>query len=485
MTILPTFIVINNGLLIIDLRAGEKKDQFKNAILRALSSTSSQPQHTLSQSPDSHISTAAQDTLDQTLPQASTLATSSYSTHPSLSQPGTTDPGVHRSSATSPSPSIQSNSSNTNPDARSFAARSTIDRANMAPSDSPNVHPAAAAPSNAVWPTVATSTARGPQPSQDVQNLLADRRRRLEKEKREKEAAESAERKAKAEARKGATDSAPNSAKAKQATYAAQQRKQHQEAKLERERILRQIEHDKAERREKEERRKAMAKAEAEGNDGAGGLVDQQLASEVNSPKATRTRDCALQVRLFDGSTIRCRFPSDQTLRGHVRPWVDEKRSDDVPYTFKQVLTPMPNRTLSISEEEETLQSLGLSPSATLVITPVQGYTTAYRSRQGIVSKGASAGYSVISTGAGLVTGTLGSFLGLGRATASGGVSDDHDDTIQSNAEADTIESGSGIKIRTLQDQRDGQEDQQLYNGNQVRAFFRLAVQSINSDCRS
>ena len=59
----------------------------------------------------------------------------------------------------------------------------------------------------------------------------------------------------------------PNSAKGKQATYAAQQRKRQQEAKLERDRILQQIEHDKAERKEKEEQRKALARAELEEKD--------------------------------------------------------------------------------------------------------------------------------------------------------------------------------------------------------------------------
>ena len=313
-----------------------------------------------------------------------------------------------------------------------------------------------------------SSASPGGQPSQTVQNLLADRRRRLEIDKKEKDATEKAERKAKAEARKEAMVVAPDSAKAKQATYAAQQRRRQQEAKLERERILKQIEHDKAERKEKEERRKAIAKAEAEGTDGAGGLVDQQLASEVNFPKATRSKECAVQVRLFDGSTVRSRFASDETLRGNVRPWIDQQKSDDVPYTFKLVLTPMPNRTLSISEEEDTLQTLGLTPSATLVIVPVQGYTAAYSGGQGIVLKGASAGYNVVSAGASIVTGALGTFLGLGRATAPGELPDAHDTTMQGNAEADATGTGSGINIRTLQDQRDVPDDHQLYNGNQV-----------------
>ncbi len=147
---------------------------------------------------------------------------------------------------------------------------------------------------------------------------------------------------------------------------------------------------------------------------------------------------------------------------------IDQQKSDDVPYTFKLVLTPMPNRTLSISKEEETLQSLGLTPSATLVIVPVQGYIAAYSGGPGIISKGASAGYNVVSAGAGIVTGALGTLLGLGRATAPGELPDVHETTTQGNAEADATGTGPGINIRTLQDQRDGSDDHQLYNGNQV-----------------
>ena len=181
-----------------------------------------------------------------------------------------------------------------------------------------------------------------------------------------------------------------------------------------------------------------------------------------------RSKECAVQIRLFDGNTVRSKFPSDQTIRGIVRPWIDQQKSDDMPYTFKQVLSPLPNRNLSISDEEEPLQSLGLTPSATLVIVPVHGYTAAYSGGQGIVSKGASAGYSVVSAGAGIVTGALGTFLGLGRATAPGELTDGHDTTTQGSAEADATGTGSGINIRTLRDQQDGQDDHQLYNGNQV-----------------
>ena len=352
------------------------------------------------------------------------------------------------------------------------SAQANMDSASLVPTNSMTV-----ANSDEDAPATTSLTSSSREPSQTVQNLLADRRR-LEIDKTEKDAAEKAERLAKAEARRQAINAVPDSAKAKQAKYAQQQRKRQQEAKLERERIVRQIEHDKAERREKEERRRALARAEVEGKDGADGLVDQQLFDEVNAPQSMNSNACAVQVRLFDGSTIRNKFPSNQTLRTNVRGWLDEQRSDgDIPYTFKQILSPLPNRTLSISEEEESLQSLGLSPSATLVMVPVQGYIAAYGGNQGIVSRGASVGYSVVSAGAGLVTGALGTVLGLGRAAPQ--------DVREANAAEGALEgsepkaNGSGSSFRTLQDQREDRQDHQLYNGNHV-SFFTLRTTGIS-----
>ena len=319
-------------------------------------------------------------------------------------------------------------------------------------------------------PTAASPTPVAPRPTSTVQGLLAERGQRLERDKKDKDTAEKAERKAKSDARRDAISTNPESAKAKQASYAQEQRKRQQEAKLERERILREIENDKAARKEKEEQRKALAKAEAGENDGADGLVDQQLAREAAHSRPKTTKECAVQVRLFDGSTIRQRFPADQTLRSHVRPWIEDQRSDgDTPYTFKQILTPMPNRTVSISEEEESLQSLGLTPSATLVMVPVQGYTAAYGGEPGIVSKGFSTGYNILSTGAGMITGALGTFLGVGQASQQ---AEQASSTPESSAQQ-VMSTGSRINVRTLRDQRPDKDDHQLYNGNQVSDDFR------------
>lgn len=421
----------SNNQLLLDLRAPETPDHFKAEILKTLINTSS-----FAAPIPRPTANAEEPTLQAGTSQVA-QSTSITSTHSSSA----TSPPER---ASNPSPPIIA--SGPDPVTSSDAARSAT-------------------------PESTSSN----QPSPAIQNLLADRRRRLEVDKKEKEAAEKAERKAKADARKESMTVAPNSAKAKQAVYAQQQRKRNQDAKLERERILRQIEHDKAERKEKEERRRALVKAEAEGKNDAE-LAEQQLIAEMNPPRSTRSKECSVQVRMFDGSTIRNRFLSEDTLRASVRAWVDEQRSDgDFPYTFKQILTPLPNRTVSISDEEESLQSLGLTPSATLVMVPVQGYTAAYSGGQGIVSRGASAGYSVVSAGAGLVTGALGTFLGIGQPAVQEGQIADSETATQAGVESDARGAGSGVNIRTLRDQQD-REDHQLYNGNQVCTLVLCAV---------
>ena len=342
-------------------------------------------------------------------------------------------------------------------------------------------------------PPSSNSTSSSSRQSSAVENLLQERRRRLEIHKKEQEAAEKAERKAKSDARKEFMTVASDSAKAKQATYAQQQRKRQAEAKLERDRVIRQIEQDKTDRREKEERRKALARAEADGNAGVtkadAGNSDLKSGAPENThsmgsfgngngllpenkevkPEPLRHEDCAIQVRLFDGSTIRNKFKTDQTLND-IRKWVDEERSDDVPYTFKQILSPLPNRSLTISEENDGLRQLGLVPTATLVMVPIKDYTAAYAVvGPGLITRVVSAGYNTVAAGAGIISGALGTFLGFGQDVVQPGASSTQN-LGPANSEPQASGSESGINIRTLRDQREREkkDNHQLYNGNQV-----------------
>jgi hypothetical protein len=282
--------------------------------------------------------------------------------------------------------------------------------------------------------------------------MLKERSARLEAQKMENDAKEKAKRAEEAKARRDAAEKAavPGSEGHADAKYALLQKKRQKEARDERARILKRVEDDKAERREKEAARKAEAKAKAEG------VVPPTGSSSISPPLANRSAECALQIRLFDGSTIRSRFPSQGSLRKDVRPWIDEKQIEDTPYTFKHVLSPLPNKNIETSEEEGTLQSLGLTPSATLILLPVTNATNAYEGHPGLISRGVSTGYGLVSSGVGLVTGVLGSFLGAGAAPPA---------NENSQTPTTALTPSANINVRTLRDNA-GRDDQQFYNGN-------------------
>jgi hypothetical protein len=244
--------------------------------------------------------------------------------------------------------------------------------------------------------------------------------------------------------------------KAAETKYALQRKKEQQDAKSERERILARVEADKAARR-----REAELRAEARAREAAGNETTDKPSSERTAEKPLHA-ECAVQVRLFDGSSIRQRFPSSNSLRADVRPWVDSKQELDFPYNFKLVLTPLPNRDIALSEEELDLQSLGLTPSATLILVPVTDFTSAYEGggSMRLLYRGASAGYGLIASGASWVTGTIGSVLGRPSTNEL------PPEAAENPAPAPAPRSAR-INVRTLRDQQP-REDQQFYNGNAV-----------------
>lgn len=205
------------------------------------------------------------------------------------------------------------------------------------------------------------------------------------------------------------------------------------------------------------------------------------------SSRGSRSKTVNLQVRLFDGRTIRSTFPRTANLQDDVRKWVDEEfsklASDDPninnkqlpPYFFRHILTPQPSRELSAGDENQTLGDIDLAPSATLVLVAVKGYTEAYAGGGGVVGTATGlvgGAFGLLSSTVGLVGSTLGSVIGYGAAPALDAQPSSSQTPAQppqqpapSNANAD----GSGIRVRTLADQRAREpRDQQFYNGNQV-----------------
>ncbi|KAJ5162347.1 hypothetical protein N7492_007739 [Penicillium capsulatum] len=190
-------------------------------------------------------------------------------------------------------------------------------------------------------------------------------------------------------------------------------------------------------------------------------------ADEESEPKRPVPRgppsQYRLQVRLFDGSSVRSSFTPTQTIGKDVRPWLDGQMGDEKrPYNLKHILTPLPSRTLSVAEESQSLQDLGLGSTANLVMIPVQTYTEAYASSGSLPMRGASAIYNIVSSVATTATGLVGSLVGYGPSAPA-----TETPATQAPAESSQRSRPTGPQIRTLRDQQD-RGDSQLYNGNQL-----------------
>ncbi|KAI4172300.1 MAG: hypothetical protein LQ346_008626, partial [Caloplaca aetnensis] len=319
-----------------------------------------------------------------------------------------------------------------------------------------------------------SSTPQREATTSSLQQVMEDRRKRLEADKAAKDAAGNEMKKAVAKARREAASASLGDPVSNQFLYAQEQRKRKHEAKEDKERILRAIENDKVERKEKETQRRALAEADAgavEADDADKGNESHNQRNAANWGATPYPQQCSLQVRLFDGATIRGRFEPSQTLGSAVRKWIAEHRMDgDSPFTLKQILTPLPTRTITISEEEESLQSLGLLPSATLVMVPIQSYIGAYTSDRGLGGKSIIVGYNAACAGGNLLKGVVGTVLAFGRAEANNqeDITRGQDSNGSSRTEYHATAVREGAIIRTLSAQEGRHKEHQLYNGNQL-----------------
>ncbi|GAM43774.1 hypothetical protein TCE0_060f18859 [Talaromyces pinophilus] len=235
--------------------------------------------------------------------------------------------------------------------------------------------------------------------------------------------------------------------------------REQREQKEERERIRNQIRKDQEARKQ----RAAEEKANSSAANSSGG------ARAKKQPLQYR-----LQIRLFDGSSVRNSFPPSATIRKDVRPWLESQRSDGAePYNLKHILTPLPNRTISVAEEERTLEELEMGPTASLVMVPVPSYIEAY-APTGVVNslpgRVVSSGYGLVSGVVGGVAGMVGGFLGYGsasnRANATTSNSNNQQTAAPTTASTTRTRSSGGINIRTIHDQRNERDQNEFYNGN-------------------
>lgn len=207
---------------------------------------------------------------------------------------------------------------------------------------------------------------------------------------------------------------------------------------------------------------------------GADSPASNTDSSQVRQkPTPTLPKQYRLQVRLFDGSTVRSSFSPSQTIRKDVRSWLDGQLPDETqPYNLKHILTPLPNRTLSVPEEDKTLEDLRLGPSANLVMVPVPSYSEAYASTSSPPVRAVSSVFNLAYSAASAVGEMTSSFLGYGQ-TASESTEGGPANTAPSSTNSDGAQRShpaptGGPIIRTLRDHREGRDDSQLYNGNQV-----------------
>lgn len=138
-------------------------------------------------------------------------------------------------------------------------------------------------------------------------------------------------------------------------------RKQKQIAKEEKERILKLVKADRAERRAFENR------PSSEDN------TNSEVHDNIKDMKRLHAKTCVLMIRLTNSSTLTSQFDSQQSLND-VRKWVDEHRTDgDCLYAFHRSI---PRVTFAESDELKSLEALELLPRSVLLLKPLENSFT-------------------------------------------------------------------------------------------------------------
>lgn len=251
--------------------------------------------------------------------------------------------------------------------------------------------------------------------------------------------------------------------KSQREDYIKLQREREQKQRDERERIKAQIKADREERRRLDEMRK--------------GNMEPSTSASSASPSSRaqlQKKEVRVQVRTFDGSTLRSTFQPSSTLSADVRPWIDNESGINAPYNLKLILTPLPNRNIEASEEGQELSDLGIIGSCTLVMVPVKGYVESYTgsSTGGLLGSAISGGFGLVTGTAGAVFGGVKNILGYGAPQNQSTSAPASNSTVGADEGDPSQQEPSKVRVRTLADQRAEsaakRRDHQLYNGNQL-----------------
>ncbi|KAL7919533.1 hypothetical protein ACQKWADRAFT_192600 [Trichoderma austrokoningii] len=420
----PTVVIMKHGELKEYIAAGTPRDDFVRRVLVAFDAA---PPARASSLPSPAESPAASPTSSPTRLAARALASRSRS------------------------PSPASRAQTQIPPATAQAATQILAAPALA-SRSPSPSPASQA--QAQIPPTAQATTQAAAQSEIVSRILAERAAKLQAQKEE------AERRAKEERVKAQAGADTDGAMVHR--QAEELRKKRHAEQEERRRILKRIQDDREERRMRAEAKERQRMDRQKIGDVAASLVN---SAESKLPSTNKVSEMAsIQVRLFDGTTIRSRFKTASPLRD-VRQWVDESKGDNKsPYTFKQVLTPAPNKNIDATEEGRALGELGLVPSSTLVLIPVQNYSTAYPGEKLHDPSSSSFFSRLLRTILGFFVWIL-SLVGL-----AGGEQrrEEAPSTRQRERERDGASDATARAVRGVQSLADRQRHHQLYNGNSL-----------------
>lgn len=295
--------------------------------------------------------------------------------------------------------------------------------------------------------------------SESVRRVLAERAARGQQAKEEAERKEK-EAKAKAEAAEAAEAAKAEEKKARSNAQAEDYRMKRQKQSEERQRILKRIEEDKESRRKQAEERERQRRMSTD--DGTSSIASSVGGTKL--PSTTRIGEMtAIQVRLLDGSTIRSRFKTASSVT-EIRKWVDGERTDgDLPYKFKQILTPLPNRNIDVSEESKSLRETGLAPSSTLLLIPVPKFASAYSENQGGIFG------QILALILGFFTAIL-NLVGLGGQSDAANTEQRREPA--PSAPTSGVSTPQNRRIHGFETPTGEQKDYQLYNGNSVCNFY-------------
>ncbi|KAK9323237.1 hypothetical protein V1517DRAFT_321074 [Lipomyces orientalis] len=341
------------------------------------------------------------------------------------------------------------------PTAASSAINSSDSRSTLQPTSSS--HPESVAPESNLTHDVAGSSSDSPRTDSDAPSTAPAVRLSVEEQLEERKVQIENKIKADKEKKKQPLpikhiETGPIANK-----YQEQLRRKRLQESEERQRILKLLQDDREERKSRNHRDDSASSSRLSSSTSPN--PDIRAHKRTASADINHHNDSALAIRLFDGSTIKNRFPRLATL-GDVRQWIDANRTDgDAPYS---ILSQFPHKVFSASDENETLVALELHPTATLILKPISNYASAYSPTVSVgrVQSGLQSGMS-------WAWGALGTFLGLGYTEPAG---TDEDYYTNPNRDPPGVNAGTpdGSRARTMRDLQDTDNERRTYNGNQL-----------------